>query len=656
MNKSAIAAFSGFALMATPTFAQDVHHSIDKITVQSVPWQARSDGLTQSVAILEGDVLENRLEGTLGETLAGLPGIFSTFFGPGASRPIIRGQSGDRVRILVGGIGSIDASTVSPDHAVAGESLSIERIEVIRGPSTLLYGPNAIGGVVNILDGRIPTAIPENGISGAARVHYGSVADERAVAASITAAAADNIALHLDGFHRQSGDYHVPRDAHEEGEKRIDNSDVKARGGNVGLSWIGDGSFLGLSASLNGSNYGVPGEDHHGEEGHQDEPIRIDLDQTRVDMMAGVDTDFLIFQQVKLRFGWADYEHTELEGDEIGTVFTNRGWEGRLDLVQNDSGSWSGGMGFQMKRRDFAAIGDEAFTPPSVTEQWGVFMAEEVDLAPFLLQGGLRYDQTSIKADTDPETKEFNQFSAALGAIWSLSDTLDLIINTSRTERAPTAEELFSNGAHLATQTFELGNPNLGKETAWSAEAGIRVASDAFHIEAYVYYTRYADYIHQADTDLIEEGLPILRYEGADATFKGFEIEAAYDLSDAWALRAQADLVRAKLRHTGDYLPRIPPFSLTAGLDYSDDRWDFGAEVVVVDGQNKVAASERTTAGHTFVNAYITWRPMANNPDISLNLRGKNLLNEAGFNHASFIKREAPLPGRDIQLSFRVRF
>jgi iron complex outermembrane recepter protein len=650
--KSIIFGVAGSVLVSMPLAAQDVPHSIDEVTVLSVPWEARSDGLTQSISVLEGTMLESRLEGTIGETLSSLPGMASSFFGPGASRPIIRGQSGDRVRILIGGIGAIDASSVSPDHAVAGESLSIERVEVIRGASTLLFGPNAVGGVINILDGRIPASMPEGGFDGAARVQYGTGAQERAVAASVTAAASENIAIHVDGFKRKARDYRVPSAAQRDGEKLVANSDVESWAGNAGVSWIGEQGFLGVAIALNGSNYGIVGED--GEE--EGEAVRIDLAQTRFDLMGGIDTDFLIFQQIKLRFGWADYEHTELEGEDIGTTFANKGWEGRIDLVQQARGAWSGGVGLQVKRRNFAAIGDEAFTPPSATEQWGVFLAEEVSIGDVLVQGGLRYDQTRVRTKTPAEARNFNQVSMAVGAIWSVTELLDLSVNLSRTERAPTAEELYSDGAHLATQTFELGNPMLGEETAWAAELGVRVGANRFHLEAYAYFTRYEDYIYQADTGLFEDGLPVRLYTGADANFSGFEVEASYDVSDTLSVRAQVDMVRAKLQDIGENLPRIPPKSFTGGIDYGASQWDVGAEVTVVDKQDKIAGYEEPTPGHTFVNVYLTWRPLANYPDVSLNIRAKNLFNAAGFNHVSFIKREAPLPGRNVRFSVSLRF
>ena len=710
MHKSLSLGLASALLLAGPALSDTPREGIDAVTVQAVPWDVQSDGLSQNISILDSAQLDNRLESTLGETLSGLPGVSSTFFGPGASRPIIRGQSGDRVRILVGGIGTFDASSVSPDHAIAGESLSIERIEIIRGPSTLLYGPNAIGGVVNILDGRIPTKMPENDFRGAIRSSYGTNADEWTLAGSTTFTANDKVAIHMDGFYRKAGNYHVPRSAHEEGETRIENSQIKGWAGTFGMSWVGERAFFGASVSVNGSKYGIPGEHHHhghdddhddhddhdsdhgsdhdsdhdsdhgGYEDHdsdhddhdehdddhndhdeqegeeEDEDIAIDLDQVRVDVMAGLNADFLIFEQVKFRFGWADYDHVELEGDEIGTLFRNEGWEGRLDFVQQDLGGWTGAMGISAKRRDFAAIGEEAFTPPSITEQWGIFVAEEADLGAINLQLGLRHDQTRTKNLAAQERQKFSQFSASIGAIWSASDTTDILLNLSRTERAPTAEELYSNGAHLATQTFELGNASLGEETAWSAELGVRLDTGPFSLEAFAYYTRYEDYIYQQDLGLEEDELPVLQYAAGDASFHGVEVDLRYDFGGGWSAHTQLDAIRAKLRNGGGNLPRIPPLSATIGVDYDGPRFQAGVDVSITDHQNRVAAFEDRTPGHGFANAYVAWQPFGNRPDLSLRLQGKNLFNTAGFNHSSFTKFEAPLPGREIKFLVVGRF
>ncbi|MFN3231389.1 MAG: TonB-dependent receptor [Alphaproteobacteria bacterium] len=705
---------SAIALLPAAAVAQNDPRPVaetEVIEILAVPYGADSESLTQGVSILQGNELERRLEGSIGETLFGLPGVSSTFFGPASSRPIIRGQSGPRVRVLIGGIGSIDASSVSPDHAVAGEGLAIEKVEVIRGPSTLLYGPNAIGGVVNILDGRIPTEMPEDGVEGAVRTFFGTNANEFGAAASVTAGLGDRLAIHLDGFYREGDDYRVPlgailedddhdddhghdddydedHDAHdddhdhedEENPRRVENSDFETKSGTAGLSYIGDSGFLGVSVTVLDSNYGIPGGHGHGHEGEHDddhgddhddghedddehghgkgdeeeETVRIDLEQVRVDVMGGLDTDFLIFKETKFRFGWADYEHVELEGGEVGTLFTNKGWEGRLDLVQDDSGAWSGGMGLNVLKRNFSAVGAEAFTPPSETTKWGLFTAQEVDLGDIVLQGGLRYDHTKVNPETADPTRSFDQISASVGAIWQAADPLRLTVHLSRTERAPTAEELFSNGPHLATNGFEVGDPTLGKETANSAELGVHVHSGPFDLEASVYYTAYNDFIFLSNTGAEEDGLPVRAYGQHNATFYGMELAAQVELMTGLIARGQLDWVRAKIDPTDEPLPRIPPLRVTAGLDYSANQFDVGAEVQFVDSQNRVAALEEPTDDYTLLNAYLTWRPFSNVEGVSFSVRGRNLLNKIARNHSSFIKEDAPLPGRDVRFSLNI--
>lgn len=659
-------ALSAVAILATLSASSLSAEELDEVLVRSVPYQATSESLSQGVSILSGYDLDRRLEGTIGESLSGLPGVTSSFFGPGASRPIVRGQSGDRVRILIGGIGSFDVSTVSPDHAVASDSLSVEKVEVIRGPSTLLYGPSAIGGVVNILDGRIPTRMPEKGFIGAARGFYASNADERAVAGSLTAVIGAAYAVHIDGSFRKTDNYRVPGRAFRYGavmadKNEVANSGVESKAGSFGLSRIGGSGYLGASISLSGSNYGVPGEAPGNgggapEESGDEEAIRIDLKQKRVDLMGALDADFLVFEQVKLRFGWGDYEHKELEGDETGTVFTNTGWEGRLELIQDDSGALSGAMGFQIKMRDFAAIGEEAFTPPSQTTELGFFAAEEYELGQVLLQAGLRVDHVNVDPDVYAEGRSFDLIGLSTGTIWSVSSPMSLGLNLSRTERGPTAEELYSDGAHLATRTFELGDPGLGKEVSYNAEFGVHVHRERFSFEGHLYYTAYKDYIHQVDTGGVREGLPVRVYAQNDAVFWGFELETSYRLNDSLSVRAQLDRVRARLDDGGGRLPRIPPLSVTGGMDYATDRLNAGFEVVFHDDQSRVSSFEEPTGGYVFVNASLRWCPNGHWESVCLSLRAKNLFNAVGRNHVSFLTNAAPLPGRDIRIGLSLNF
>lgn len=644
MSKAAMAVVLATTLWPYPLSAEP----LDEVRVLSVPYEVTSESLSQGVSILSGYELDRKREGTIGESLSGLPGVSSTSFGPGASRPIIRGQSGERVRILIGGIGSFDASTVSPDHAVASDSLSVEKIEVIRGSSTLLYGPSAIGGVVNILDGRIPTKLPEGGLSGGARGLYSSNADERAVAGSLTASVDDHMAIHVDGSLRKASDYRVPQGALVSGETRVSDSAVDAKAGSFGFSKFGDFGFLGASVSAQESDYGVPSDS--GEEA----PIKIDLDQIRVDLMGTVNATILGFKHAKIRFGWGDYKHKELEGGETGTIFTNKGWEARLDLVQDDAGALSGAIGIQIKRRDFEALGEEAFTPPSETLEVGLFAAEEYESRALVFQGGLRFDHVNVEAEgTD---RDFDLIGLSTGVIWSASDQVSHSLNLSRTERGPSAEELFSDGAHLATRSFERGDPSLGKEVAYSAEYGLHIHQERLSFEGYLYYTAYQDYIFQADTGLTLDGLPERLYAQRGADFWGFELETRYRLSDNLSIRAQLDRVRARLDQDGGPLPRIPPFSVGGGVDYSADGLDAGVEVTFNDDQSRVAGFETPTSDYVFVNASVRWCPWGDKKSVCVSLRAKNLFNAVGRNHASFLKTTAPLPGRDIRVTLGASF
>ncbi|MEJ6575364.1 MAG: TonB-dependent receptor plug domain-containing protein, partial [Emcibacteraceae bacterium] len=381
---------------------EDIHdhgHDDDVIFVTSSPHGKGSFDVLQGSNVLSGEKLNKSLEASIGETLSSLPGVSSTFFGPGASRPIIRGLGGDRIRVLINGIGSIDAASTSPDHAVAGDPLTADRIEIMRGASTLLYGSNAVGGVVNIIDSRIPNVIPDGGVNGKARLSFDSISNDRSGSASINLGITDNIALHVDGYNRRTGNYTIPgfaeskayraaEEAEEEGheeEEHVEqkgtakNSDVDNKGGTFGIGWIGENATFGASFSLNDSNYGVPGHGAHGEE---EEVVRINLDQKRFDLKGNIEKDFMLFEESRIRFGYADYKHIELENGVTGTTFKNKGWEGRIELIQKRRGNIHGSMGIQLRDREFSAIGEEAFVAPNNTLQWGVFVVEEIELEP----------------------------------------------------------------------------------------------------------------------------------------------------------------------------------------------------------------------------------------------------------------------------------
>ncbi|MDG1438648.1 MAG: TonB-dependent receptor, partial [Emcibacteraceae bacterium] len=668
---------------------QDIHdhgHETDVVFVTASPHKKSRFDVMQGSNILAEKELQENLSATIGETLSHLPGVSSTFFGPGASRPIIRGLGGDRIRVLINGIGSIDAASTSPDHAVAGDPLTAERVEVMRGASTLLYGSNAVGGVVNIIDNRIPTYIPENGVSGKARLSVDSVSNDRSGGGTINAAVTDNIVIHLDGYYRRTGNYSIPgyaesalfraaeeaehaeegldelEEEHEEAIGTVENSDVDNKGGSIGLGWIGENFNFGASFNINDSDYGVPGHGHEEEEGHEDEEeheeeeevVRINLDQKRFDLKGDVFKEFLFFEEARLRFGYADYKHIELEGGATGTTFTNKGWEGRFELVQQQIGNLHGSIGIQLRDREFSAIGEEAFVAPNDTFQWGIFAVEEIEIEPVTFEIGGRFDRQTTENTAINVKRSFNNFSFSAGAAIHPTET-DLIgISLSRSERSPTPEELFSFGPHLATSAFEVGNINLDTEKAVSAELTVKRDLGRFSGSFNLYHTWYQDFIFESETGEEMDGLAVLEFSAKDAKFYGAELEVDYALIEQEAykvmLSLSGDFVHARF-NDGNVIPRIPAASATAGIEYQSEFFDVGGDITYVGSKTKTAAGILPTDDYTSIDLSLTWRPFANDRDLNVILQAQNITNAERRQHSSFLKDLIPMPGRNFRLS-----
>ncbi len=697
LGTAAIALSIGLPAIAqaqTPAPAQTAGRhgatGVDEIIVTASPLAARRFDVLQGTSLLAGEALDRALSTTLGETLDRLPGVSQTGFGQGASRPIIRGLGGDRIRVLIGGIGTIDASTTSPDHAPALDLATASRVEVVRGPATLLYGNNAVGGVVNVLDGRIPTGLPDGGVDALVRLGGGTVADERFAAAALDVAVAGPLVLHVDGFWRDTDDYDVPgfvesarlraleveehageedhdhaEDA-EEARGRVASSDVEQKGVTGGLSLVGSWGFLGASVGHTANDYGIAGghahahggEEEHADEEHggEEEEVRIDLEQTRIDLIGEVTAPFLAFETTRLRFGWADYEHVELEGAETGTTFANRGWEGRVELVQRPLGNLTGAVGVQALRRDFSAVGEEAFVPPSLTRQFGAFTLQRLDLGAWDLEAGARLERQNVESDTTGLDRDFTTVSLSGGAAYTFAGGWLAGVSLSRTERAPNAEELLSDGPHLATRTFEVGDPTLGKEVASGVEFTVKRTGGPVTGALNVFYTDYADFIFEAFTGAEEDGLPVVVYTATDAEFYGAELELAVETyrSGDFVVTGEfgADFVRAEDTGTGDPLPRMPPVTLRAGVTVEDLSWSAGFELVVASDQDRTAPFELPTDGYEVVNAHVDWHPFADR-SVSVLLQGRNLTDEEVRLHTSFLKDRLPQPGRDIRLLLR---
>lgn len=659
---------------------------VEEIVVTASPVAARRFDVLQGTSVLAGEALDRALATTLGEALDRLPGVAQTGFGQGASRPVIRGLGGDRIRVLVGGIGTIDASTTSPDHAPVLDLATARRVEVVRGPATLLYGNNAVGGVVNVLDGRVPTARPEGGVDALVRLGGGTVAEERFGAAAVDVAVTGPLVLHVDGFWRDTDDYDVPgfvesarlralEEAEHDGEHeeedhageeargRVENSDVEQRGATAGLSHVGGWGFLGASVGRTLSAYGIPaghehahGEDEEHEEEHGAEEVRIDLEQTRIDLIGEVNAPFLAFETTRIRFGWADYEHKELEGAETGTVFTNDGWEGRLELVQRRMGDLTGAVGAQVLKRDFAAIGDEAFVPPSETWQYGVFTVQRLDLGAWDVEGGLRLERQTVESGDGGFDRDFTTVSLSAGAAYTFMADWLAGGSLSRTERAPNAEELLSDSPHLATNTFEIGDPTLDKEVATGLELTVKKAGGPVSGALNLFYTDYSDFIFEAFTGAEEDGLPVAVYRAADAEFYGLELELSVETYRRGDFVVTGDFgaefVRAENTDGGDPLPRIPPVTLRGGITVEETAWSAGVELVVAGDQMRTAPFELPTDGYEVLNAYADWHPFGDR-SVSLLLQGRNLTDEEVRLHTSFLKDRLPQPGRDVRLLLR---
>lgn len=676
-------------LSGTVLAADEHQHTDDEIVVTGSPIGHPEHESIIAASVLTADEIAERNAASIGELLRRQPGVSSTFFGPAASRPIIRGLGGDRVRVLDSGIGSIDASSVSDDHAVAVDPAQAERIEIVRGPASLYYGSSAAGGVVNVFDGRIPGNVPDGGIDGALRIGGASVDDSIEAAGGfdllIGKIGAASLIFHGDGAFRRTEDYSIPGFAEsdrlmaaealeggdeEEGEEEafgvVENSDLETKTGAIGTSLVFEDGFLGVSVKRTRSNYGVPGAHHHGEgeegeEEGEEEEVRIDLEQDRIDLMGELNRDFLIFQTAKIRFGYADYRHQELEGTEVGTLFANEGYEGRLELIEKNFGNFRGASGIQFRHRDFVALGEEAFTPPNVTDQFGVFTVREYETDKWHFQLAGRYEHTAVEAPGISLARDFDTISVSGGAGFEPNAIMFVGVNAFRTERAPAPEELFSDGPHLATNAFEIGNPDLGTETALGVEASVHFDWSGVSATINGFNTNYDDFVSLLPTGGEEDGLPVFLFEARDAVFRGFEAELEADLFTAGSFdvsgRTQVDFVRARFRDGAGDVPRIPPLRSIIGVEADSDKLKLSAELEIAASQDRISEFELPTDGFEVVNLGVVFRPMgASNGGPELHFRADNVTDEDARQHTSFLKDVAPLPGRNFSIALRGTF
>ena len=652
----AVASGAGFAQPQLPT-----------VTVTGNPLGATD--MVAPASQLAGRELLLRSQGTLGETLGQMPGVSSTYFGPNASRPVVRGLDGDRVRVLSNGGASTDASSVSYDHAVALDPIAVERIEVLRGPAALLYGGNAIGGAVNVIDNRIPRE-PVGPFTGKADAGWGSANRERSGAVLVEGGTA-KLALHADAFGRSGSDVRVPVEpACTKGggasvARRICNSQAQASGGAVGGSLLFDKGYFGLSASTYRSDYGTVAEDD----------VTIGMRSSRYALEGEVRNLAGPVRSLKWQAGHVDYRHTEFEAGTPGTTFRNNGSDLRVEARHAKWGALEGVLGVQLEGNRFSADGEEAFAPYSRTKQRALFAYEEWGTGWGKLTFGGRLERVDVDSEGHPalarfapQRRSFSPASFAAGALWRLAPQWDLAVNVARSERAPKDYELYANGPHVATGAWEVGNAAAGKERSVNADVGLqwKQGHDEFRINAF--RTRFSSYIALLATGNavpMDDGtaLPEFAYTPVRATFQGLEASGSKRLLDGATtldLQLRADAVRATNDSTGEPLPRIAPVRFGATLLASRGRWGARAGFDANGRQDRVPAGERATGGYTLWNAALTYSQPAGGASLLWYLRVDNVADKLAYTATSILTQtapgKAPLPGRSFKLGARATF
>lgn len=667
--KPALAAFS--VILTSPAFAENQHiTTLKPIVVTASPLGRLANELAQPINVVSGDDLHHKLRPTIGETLSQELGIRSTYFGPNSSRPIIRGLDGDQIQILQNGVSNLDASSASIDHNVAIDPLSVERIEVVRGPAALLYGSKAVGGVVNVIDNRIPSERIEKKITGVTDARFNSANNERS-GSILLEGGIENYAWHANGFKRTTDDVKIPEFARssrlraetplDEGEieakNKLPNSQSDSKGGTIGVSRFFKKGYLGVSLTNYNTNYGTVAEPD----------VTIKMKQQRIDVAGAYKEPLEHIKEVKYKFGLSDYKHTEFEGSEVGTIFKNRGYDSRVEIIHNKLGLLEGAFGFQSGTSNFSANGAEAFLPKTNTKTNSGFIFEELPLGNLRLQFGGRLDYQTVKAKEgivleSAESRNDLTRSGSAGAVYNPIKGYAVALSGSYTERAPNAQELYANGQHVATNNFEVGNKNLKTQQSQGLDLAFRKELGAVKGEVNFFYNRFQNFITSIATGANddESDLPIYNYVNLNAEFYGAEAKTEFTAFDAnsrkLTFEIRGDYVEARNSDTKKPLPRIAPLRIGASSIYHYQKICFRVDADYTFAQNRVAQFERATDGYTMLNAAVDYEMNVGPTNSTLYLKATNLLDEEARSHTSFLKDIAPLAGRSIMIGVRSAF
>ena len=653
-------ALASFSVTTLAFAADNKTPSVETVIVTASPIANDPDRIATIVESVNRDQILRSGGANLADALNDVPGVTGTNFASGASRPVIRGFDANRVRTLEDGIGSFDVSDVGPDHGVPIDPLSAQRVEVVRGAATLRYGSQAIGGVVNAINNRVPTELPEKPLLGEITGSYGANADSRQIGGQLDGRAGQ-FAYHLDGFDRHTDDYDIPGGT-------MANSFFRGDGYSGGGSYFFGDNRIGAGAIHYDSKYGIPGENTF-----------IDMKQTKELLRSSFAIGAGAFQTLTVEGGYADYEHSEIDpatGIALST-FKDNEWDSRAEGIFGEMGPFSAAaFGVQAQQRNFSALGEGAnYLDPTQTRSEAAFAFAESPLSSALrLQLGARVESVHVDgtpASDVPASLKFTPVSGSLGLIYDATSTVRLGATLTSAARAPAQTELFARGPHDGPGTFETGDPTLEVERANSLEGTVRVRTDRVHFDGSLWGAKFTNFIFGALTgrtcddagvcvDDDSGDLKELNYSQLGAKFWGAEGKVGFDLAAIAAGQLHADVladyVRAKLDNGAGNVPRIPPYHVGAGLSWTGASFDGGFLVKYTGAQNDTAMAETPTAGFTSLDAQVGWRPMSNNENLEFVLIGRNLTDSTQHNAIALNKDEVILPGRDVRLLVRAAF
>lgn len=685
MNRHLFIFLSFYSISSLAYADEDNAQQLEEMVVYGVGIKQATANSAKPIVVLSGDEMRTKVGQTIGDTLSNELGITNQSFGAGVGAPVIRGQSGSRVRVLQNSLGNNDVSSLSPDHANGVDPIIAERVEVLRGPSTLLYGSGAIGGIVNVIDNRIPEQVPDKLIGGAGEQRFDSVTDETSSALKLEGGKS-GLAYHVDGFYRDQNNTHIGGRAIDEAAVRsvdpsftnapvldnpiglINGSQARTRGGSIGISKIGDAGLAGVAINSLEKLYGIPAD------GKSNDRVTVDLCQTKYDFKGQLNKPFAWAEELRMKFSYTDYKHVELDNGTPATTFLNKSYESRLELEHQPIGIVKGTVGFQSTNSQFAALGAEALAPKSDIDTYALFAVESFTIGAVTYDFGARGEWQTIKPENHSEFT-YLPISGSASALWKINEQHQISLGLTHSQRSPQIQELLTKGVHEATHSYEIGNSSLNKELSNNLDLGYHFTADWMTAEINLFHNWTSDYIfQQRSIDIFNEDngtrtadcpvgatcLPILESRQADAIFKGFEAQTIFPLMQnsygAIDLTLFGDYTRGTFDLGGD-VPRMPPLRYGLQLSYEKADWSANARLTRGEAQTNAGANDTNTDSYLLLNVGTQYRLSDfHGTEILLFAKGKNLLDENIRNSTSYLRNFAPEPGRSAEIGLRISY